>query len=338
MIRSVAINGIRGIREGRLDDLAPLTILVGPNGAGKSTVLDALFIAANPNPNQGLQEICQSINRRVSIPRGWRWLVHRASEAESSTIQVTTSSGEDRTCQIRLLQGGHGVECRPVTAGITVGAAPVPAVSTVSSHIGGLRRPSAPGRFKPLNDVTEIRFLEADLFGMQSPLHELYSRVVERGRRQQANDLLAEVVSGAKGVEILTEDDSPIIHLVFEDHSVPAALAGDGVLMVLRLIVELASRRGGVVLLEEPEVHQHPGAIRQSAKAILAAVRREIQVILTTHSLELIDALLAESSEDDLDKMAVYRLHLDSTGLLESHRIPGREVLVARTQIEDDLR
>ena len=84
-------------------------------------------------------------------------------------------------------------------------------------------------------------------------------------------------------------------------------------------------------------MHQHPGAIRQSARAIHAAVKRDIQVILTTHSLELIDALLAESSDKDLEQMSVYRLRLQD-GVLRSSRLPGPEVAFARSQIQDDLR
>jgi predicted ATPase len=106
---------------------------------------------------------------------------------------------------------------------------------------------------------------------------------------------------------------------------------------LLRLSLELASSGGGVALLEEPEVHQHPGAIGQSARAILAAVRRHIQVVLSTHSLELIDALLAESSASDLAGLTVYRLQLQE-GLLKSSRLPGPDIAFERTTIEDDLR
>ena len=149
--------------------------------------------------------------------------------------------------------------------------------------------------------------------------------------------IVADAVRGIRDIEILTEEDTPVIHLVFEDHSVPAGLAGDGVRMVLRLALELAAVGGGLVLLEEPEVHQHPGAIRQSARAILAATRRGVQVVLTTHSLELIDALLGEASDEDLERAAVYRVQLES-GVLKSHRLSGPDAALARTQIEDDLR
>jgi AAA15 family ATPase/GTPase len=145
------------------------------------------------------------------------------------------------------------------------------------------------------------------------------------------------VFPGVSNVEILTENGEPILHFVFAEYSVPASLAGDGIQSLLRLSLELAASGGGIALLEEPEVHQHPGAIRQSARAILAAVRRQIQVILTTHSLELIDALLAESSDEDLTRLSLYRLQLQDGGL-KSSRLPGRDVAFARTQIEDDLR
>ena len=40
--------------------------------------------------------------------------------------------------------------------------------------------------------------------------------------------------------------------------------------------------------------------MRQTARVILAAVRRNVQVILTTHSLEFIDVLLAEANDETL--------------------------------------
>lgn len=89
--------------------------------------------------------------------------------------------------------------------------------------------------------------------------------------------------------------------------------------------------------MEEPEVHMHPGAIRQCARAIVAAVRRGIQIVLSTHSLELLDALLAVSSDDDLGRLSLYQLQLQD-GVLESSRLAGPDVAFSRTTIEDDLR
>jgi AAA15 family ATPase/GTPase len=91
------------------------------------------------------------------------------------------------------------------------------------------------------------------------------------------------------------------------------------------------------VLLEEPESHQHPANLRLAARSIHAAVRRGIQVVSTTHSLEFIDILLAESSDQDLENLSLFRLKLED-GKLVSVRLAGPEVAVARNEIEDDLR
>ncbi len=59
--------------------------------------------------------------------------------------------------------------------------------------------------------------------------------------------------------------------------------------------------------------------------------------MLATHSLELIDALMLESTQDDLHRLSTYRLNL-TDGVLENSRLDGEQMAFARGQIEDDLR
>lgn len=127
------------------------------------------------------------------------------------------------------------------------------------------------------------------------------------------------------------------MNLTFRNGARPLPLVGDGVRLLVQQSLELAAPISGTILLEEPEVHMHPAAIRQVAKAILAAVSRGIQVVITTHSLELIDSLLAESKPEKLDDIAIYRLNL-SDGTLKSSRLSGSEASFSRNQIQEDLR
>jgi hypothetical protein len=244
----------------------------------------------------------------------------------AATILVSTSAETSRICELKSL-GGNDIQCtwHPVEKAVVGRDDRLPATKRHAS------RPEA------LEGVAEIRLVGPRTIQSDPPLHQLYTRAVEQGRRSEALALIADVVPFVENLEILTEGNTPIVHLVFHDHSVPVALAGDGVCSLVRIALELASRRHGVVLLEEPEVHQHPGAIRQTVRAILAAVRREIQVVLSTHSLELIDYILAESGAEDLDRLSLYRLQLHD-GMLATYRMPGSEVALARSQIEEDLR
>ena len=106
---------------------------------------------------------------------------------------------------------------------------------------------------------------------------------------------------------------------------------------LIQLAVELASRPGGLVLVEEPEVYQHPAALRLTARVILATVRRGVQVVLTTHSLEQIDMLLAESTAEDHASMSLFTLAL-SDGTLSYGRLSGGQIADARSEIAEDLR
>jgi len=338
MITSVEIQGLRGIREGRLDDLPKLAILVGPNGSGKSTVLDALFIAANSSPRDA---IVRSTLRRGGLPRGARWLWWRGGHGHHCLVGVTGESGVTRRLKLTLSEKQR---VDKVVAAIEKGGSfrPIQDVDFAldredPADLLTIAGAADLGVFEPFEDGEDPRLTDGRLLAHRTPVHELYSAAVQQGRASTALEILRDVLPDLQRIEILTERNIPVLHLVFGDHSVPVAVAGDGVHMLLRLVLELASRKGGVALLEEPELHQHPAAMRQSARAILAAVRRDLQVILTTHSLELIDALLDTATDDELESVALYRVSL-ADGVLLSAGIPGSEAAFARTQIQDDLR
>jgi len=179
----------------------------------------------------------------------------------------------------------------------------------------------------------------------QIPLYELYTKVIESGDRDAINKLIENVVPNYSNIEILTErttsssNVTPIVHIVFKGTrgSIPVSLAGDGIHALIRMAMEI-QLSDGLALIEEPEAHQHPATIRQVAKAIYASVRKNNQVVLTTHSIELIDALLDAATEPgDLDKMSVFWVTLND-GELKSVRIPGEDVAFERENLGKDLR
>jgi predicted ATPase len=330
VIRAVEIKGLRGIREGKLLDLTPLVVFVGPNGSGKSTVIEGILIGASPDTANAVIEV---IRRHEAGGSGPRWLLWKGGESGPTEVELTTDRIV-RKCELRLQRGRPEGELL-ITFVVINGPNQVG-----QGWIRGLKNKyhdHQSAGFFPVDDVPEVHLVEAYPTGFQRPLHDLYTKAVQQGRRKEAVEIISEVFPSVRNVEILTEHGEPILHFVFADYSVPASLAGDGIQSLLRLSLELAASGGGVALLEEPEVHQHPGAIRQSARAILAAVRRQIQVVLTTHSLELIDALLAESKDQDLGRLSLYRLQLQG-GVLNSSRLPGPDIPFARSEIEDDLR
>lgn len=330
VIRSIEINWFRGIRKGRLDNLTPLVILVGPNGSGKSTVLEALFLGADPYWVRALKMLA---SRRCELDRGARWLMWRGNTEQSARLEVTTNR-EQRVSCLKLVDSGATV--RFEFKHQKSDSSEKKSIAAFSDK-GRLDHHSGPESVEPLQDISEVRFIDLPSSEHDQSLVQLYTAAVEQGRREEIIRLLAELLPSTKSLEILAPDGQPVLYIGFEDRSVPAALAGDGIRLVLRLALTLATRKEGLVLIEEPEVHLHPGAIWQAARVIVVAMRRGVQIVLTTHSLELIDALVAACSADDLEKLSVCRLRLDE-GVLKSSCLAGPDVALARDGIEDDLR
>ena len=121
-ITAVEIENLRGIRTGKLEGLAPLTVLTGPNGSGKSTVLDALDIGGSPNPAEAVRDC---VKRRPDVPDGQRWIFPygrgggpaikiRAQGRERRETELSENeSSDDRAFGI----GPHNSSCKVRTRG-----------------------------------------------------------------------------------------------------------------------------------------------------------------------------------------------------------------------------
>jgi energy-coupling factor transporter ATP-binding protein EcfA2 len=330
VIRAISIKNLRGIREGRLEGFTNLVVLVGPNNSGKSTVLDALFVGASADPQDSLKS---AIDRRLDFEQGFQWFLFRdkGRMVGPAEIVIRSDAPESRMTKIHHIKNNSTEPLITEINSVSWKSGRVPA----STDAKPLSVRSIIQKGTPIDDVPEIGMVDAAKNGHSLP--DLYTLVAERGLTKQAKSIVTDLLPDVLDIEILTQQGHPIVYVVYQNGAQPLALTGDGVRVLLQQSLELAAPAGGVMLLEEPEVHLHPGAIRQSARAMLAAVTRGIQVIFTTHSLELIDSLLSESKTEDLDKLSFYRLQLKD-GILKSYRHSGTEASRARTQIEDDLR
>lgn len=330
VITSIEIKNLRGIREGRLDDLTPLTILVGANGCGKSTVLEALLIGGSPNPGE---PIGRAVLARRGLPDPVRWLFWRAESGIHA--QITVCSGTEATSTRELSWTGTG-SAGTIACEFKLPHAIVRILVVEFDGVGGFDvQDHELGFLGKVPGVPEVKLVDLRHGDELGELPDVYSAAVGQ-RGEAALGLLAPVVPDFVDVRILTHSMVPVLHIVKKDHSVPVALAGDGMRELVRLVYALDAVPEGTVLVEEPEAHKHPAAMRQCVTAIVAAVRRGVQVVLATHSLEFIELLLAEA-RDLLEQAAVFGLALRDGELIHS-RHPGDDARFALVEIGMDLR
>lgn len=353
MLKRIKIENLRGIREGELDGLTRLVVLVGPNGSGKSTVLEGAFIGGARYPAMATGTVTR---RRASTWNGAPWLIRGGSEGTVARVEVEWADG---MCIARRIQWDSALlvpdaneklsrtgalgpysafriyRDRPPMPPSKVGEASAFAVTAMAADNDHL-----PYDVEVDLQPPSLRLVDAT---MGQPLHDLFTQAKKSSRRDDILESAQTVVPGLEDIEILTENSVPRLFLTFRAEvgpPVPVSLAGDGIHALLRMTFELASPAGGTVLLEEPELHMHPRALSSCAKAIVAAVRRDVQVILTTHSLELIDRLLSELTNEEVvdpDMMTLQQLQLRD-GALVVMPIPASEAERARSSLEEDLR
>ncbi len=329
-VGAVGVEGLRGVARGRLDGLAPVTVLTGPNGCGKSTVLDAILLAGATDVTGA---VVSSLRRRGAVSDPARWLF-RAPDGAVARVTV----GQSR----------NGIDVEFVRS-VTLEVEGASRLVRVYRQDGVLRSEIASVRaddrgenigYKPGRDVGSA-FEVGGLIdpGTWTSLERSYSEAVRRGRKAITVEMLARLLPGTIGLEILLDpSNAPVLHVASGVGAVPAALIGDGLRAFLRLSFGLAEFDGGVALVEEPESFQHPAALRCSAHAIVGAATRGTQVVLTTHSLEMIDALISAMRDvGHLDSLAVFNLALRD-GVLVNNRAAGDDLRFARSEIEADLR
>lgn len=342
MITQVSIKDLRGIAEGTVSDLTPLTILTGVNGSGKSTVLDALLIGASQYPGMA---IGQAVKRRASRQFTGHWLFRKMGvEASLSAVMDT----RPRTVPLRWLDADEAEMAnndpeRSVLAAIES--------SVTRTGVKGTSRTFfAPDdsywtsrdygvELAPKASATHARLIDMrGVVGDQREMTEVLSEAKAAGFGERTVELLLNVVPRLKNLEILKVGSGYEVGLIFDDGAVPLSMAGDGVRSLARLALELAALPSGLALIEEPEVHQHPGALKQSAATIVASVQRGLQVVVATHSLELIDELLLAAKKSEiLDKLSVQNLRLVG-GVLSSTRFEGPESDRIRNEVGTELR
>ncbi len=363
MLKRINIRNFRGIREGEITELSRLSILIGPNGSGKSALIEACYVGGYRFPTIAVGYITQ---RRRHTYNGAQWVIFGGGQpGKPARIEI---EWKDTQCVVRRVYWDRFLAnpeaFKPLTDRLNERRAPwpyscfriyrehpppqqpneqiTPPLDGMNDSVASVTVIAANNDFEFLEGERDlqrpnVRLVESS---QTEALHDLFSRVVQTGRRKEIEEIVRAVIPDLQGIEILTDGGEPRLFLTYSGHAVPASLGGDGIQALLRTLFQLASPDKGTVLLEEPEAHQHPRTLWSEVKAIVEAVRIGVQVIITTHSLELIDLILNELTSEEKSStefVTVRKVRLDD-GVLNTLRLSGSDADLARSSLAEDLR
>ena len=323
MIRRVTIKNFKRFRE-QTFDLADSIVLAGPNNAGKSTLLQAITTWKFVLDRWVAQRVGgRAVTRSgVAIPRAditavplremnllWEDRRVTGSRGMSGTrrlIEIVVegeAGGEPWTCGIELqYTNPELVYGRPRDAKSldleTLQSFPPDAVKKFDivhvPPLSGIER-DEPRRDRGMQDL---------LVGQGRPgeiLRNLLLEIAESGAEGSDGEkwrALADHIRDLFRIELLKPVYSPAQpYIVCEyrepEHTRPLDLsnAGSGTLQVLLLLAFLYARPATVILLDEPDAHQHIILQKQVYDLVRkVAHERGGQVIVATHSEVVLDA------------------------------------------------
>lgn len=193
----------------------------------------------------------------------------------------------------------------------------------------------------PPSDFPSFSARLVDVEAVRAPgaLEDAHSRIDRARQLPEVVRALQKSMPGLEDLRILKNGPDFILHTFRRggEPPVPAYLAGDGFKRFLELAAAVLDAKGGVVLLEEPEAYQHPRYLSELATLLHLAAKNGAQVILSTHSIELVDLLLHAPEADGLVYPTVHRLRLHE-GTLRQTAIPHETAVSARDDLLEDLR
>lgn len=298
--------------------LRELTLLVGPNGAGKSGVLQALQLASrffqHGYPLSELEQLDILMRRgcnRAIIELAWTE-PRGLEDAYERRVKLAIAPADGSLPRAEFLSGGvyHEVPATGFTwasADYWRGAAGLPIRDKlgVAVHL----RLNAPRLAEPSYLGSAAATIASDGYGLASAIAHLMT--FERDRFAELETTLRSVMPAVKQIRVRrveievsrsTNDSTRVLadELVLDMSSgaaLPPQALSEGTLIVLGLLTVLVGPDcPRLVLIDDIDQALHPRAQSQLVSLLrdLIKVRAGLQIVATSHSPYLIDALAPE--------------------------------------------
>lgn len=356
-LQGLEIDGFRGFKDFSLSGLGGVNVLVGGNNSGKTSLLEALYFVCQPTHahtilNMAYQRDLGDLDE--SLRQSMIWFFDRKSHPKqidehhdlNCTFKVTPSS-KHHLNKLAIHYQEYSVE----PSADEVGDARRPEMGWRGIEI---KHTVSWGDFQGIfhgDETYNFRFTDGlrvkpkiqtlagrevwgvDVKLLRTNLFE-FSRRLIRSLSALSDEQMKEVCDSLKFFDNHIKKISIKSLLggrpsIYFEHATlgdaPVSMFGDGMQHVLLMAAHLlALPPGGVLLIDEAEAGIHVKTQPKFFAWLMNAARqRQVQVFMTTHSLEALDAMLMGLPDPaDESDLVVYQLKRDGQDI-RSKRFAG---------------
>lgn len=358
-IDNVEILSYRGIQHLSIEEFGDINIFVGDNNTGKTSVLEAIQFLCAPNKNNLVRISRQRERYRSGMSLdffdSFRYMFD-LNQNETEYFQLNLKGaihGQKGRISVHGNVGTQLIDLHEIAKRQFVPATRLNEGSEEVDTFWGTIETTFNNSKKEEFEVNKYSSLRTSFPGDNVILPNRIVLTVDHVLENAFNMLIKNSVIKDKAVKLLKDefDDTisdlriistssgrftPVIENCNGEY-IPLSLYGDGMKKALTMLNAIINTSNGVVLIDEFETALHTTAMRKVFSFIIdTAHKSDVQLFLTTHSLEALDKLL-ESAGDNLNHIKVIRLK-KKKGKTFSHVMNGTEALKNRKEYNLELR
>lgn len=368
-IENLEVQQFRGIHRLSIPQLNHINIIAGDNNCGKTSFLEALLLLREPRDIVNVMRIARqrdniTMFRAPSLfdsflslfppaegPEEPRWISleadcrgHRISFALDGKIQTVMLDQEEQRrgpySTVRNPRRSLPSECQGFVGErvckINGSASTEPVLVHEYTSYNGLGVSSM--RFLNMIYLSPFEHLRGNVFSRiltNDFYKDLCLHILHLFDPQIADLLLVKSETTGRPVECIRHERLGVM---------PLSTYGDGIKKVLSIASGMAQAVDGVLLIDEVETAIHSKYFEEIFRFILsAAVKFDVQVFITTHSIEAIDGFLAAQDYDRYpgpdDTLSIITLKKDDRSARSYSRVlSGRHVWQNREQFDFEVR
>lgn len=348
MINDFMINNYRGLQNLTLKDLNKINVFVGPNNCGKTSILEAIILSGlfddvdllidtltsryhgfSPKYFESLFPIeCDPVICLKSRMAGTDKVLHTHLMYEKEQIISKDQTASKSTVfELRFLYGYDGinenkqdkffVRFEEVEDGFKIG------MGKSADNILNLQIP--------------CKFVSFSRFENLTRLIDDIDKILEQNLRHELLDILKIFDDKINNFEIVGKDRT--IKIFKENKNTPLTLHdyGNGMYKAFFIAASALLSRDGILLVDEIEAGIHSKALKDFIEKLLdVCAVYNVQVFLTTHSLESIDIIL-EDCESRLSDVSIYHIRNKEKQTI-AKKYSGEKLFALRNEIGFDVR
>ncbi|NBI61077.1 hypothetical protein D3Z53_24475 [Lachnospiraceae bacterium] len=349
MIKNFIINDYRGLQNLALKDLNKINVFVGPNNCGKTSILEAFILSGLFDDVDLLADTLKSRYHNFSpeyfrslFPVGQEPVIRLQSGMEHSNKMLHTNLKYEKSQIITNDESASISDVFELQFLCSYDDITEDNSKNFSFHFENVKDglKIVIGK-SPENNILNMhipcKFVSFSRFESSSRLIDDIDKVLERNLRQELIDILKLFDDKINNFEIVGKDRT--IKLFKENQNIPLTLYdyGNGMYKAFSIAASALLSKNGILLVDKIEAGIHSKALKNFIEKLLDVCSiNNVQVFLTTHSLESIDIIL-EDCQSRLNDVSIYHIRNKEKQTV-AKKYSGEKLFTLRNEIGFDVR